>query len=230
MNKKLYTAVGHTQVNTEWNGDRYPVVIINGKEYILDFQEMILWCVCNWQLLSVDEAKQLYKKKETEFGITVTKTFEDCLKRLVQRGLLAEGIGNTSEAALYDLLSELYIIPVSENIFLRVFSFIRLTIFNRIPFSVARQLLGTDARSEDEKKVMRLAKRALLSTAEIIKCVEGNHLDFHTEEQLLDALYHDDITTCDTIAETSRLMKCCRPILSSVANLLLRKQIILERL
>ncbi len=230
MNRKLYTAVGHTKVNTEWNGKRHPTVIVNGKEYILDFQEMIIWCVCNWRISSVEEVKQLYETKEREIGITTTKTFEYCLQRLVQRGLLAEGVGDTNADALYDLLSELYIVPVSESIFLRIFSFVRLTVFNRISYSVTKQILKTDKRTDDEKKVMRLAKRALLSTAEIIKCVEGNHLDFHTEEQLLDTLYHDDITTCDNIAETSRLIQSCRPVLSSVANLLLRKQIILERL
>ena len=51
-----------------------------------------------------------------------------------------------------------------------------------------------------------------------------------TEEQLLDTLYHDDITTSDNLAALTRNLPMCRPVLSSVANLYLRKQIIFERL
>jgi hypothetical protein len=77
---------------------------------------------------------------------------------------------------------------------------------------------------------MKLARQALLSTAEIIKCVELNRYSFRTEEQLLDTLYHDDITTSDNLAALTRNLPMCRPVLSSVANLYLRKQIIFERL
>lgn len=163
-------------------------------------------------------------------GYVSTKSYEICLCRLVQRGLVAEGIGDTQADALYDLLSELYIVPISENILLRTISFIRLTLFNGVPFSVAKKIFGRDKRSDDEKKVMYLAKQALLSTAEIIKCVESDSFHFDSEEQLLDTLYHDGLTTCDNISETTRSFSNCRPVLTSVANLLLRRQIILERL
>lgn len=230
MKNKLYTAVGRTQVKGNLNGQRCPVVILNNKEYILDLQEMMLWAVLNWRILTVNEAKELYEAKEKEVGYLSRRDFEECLYRLVQRGLIAEGIGETDADALYDLLSELYIIPISENILLRAISFVRLTFFSKVKYSVTKQVFGKDKRTDDEKKVMRLAKQALLSTAEIIKCVECNTLDFGSEEQLMDTLYHDDITTSDNIAETTRNLSNCRPILISVANLYLRRQIILERL
>lgn len=230
MNNKFYTAVGRTQIRNSINGKRYPTVIVNDKEYILDLQEMILWSVLNWHILSTNEIKMFYEAKEKETGYVSTKSYEICLCRLVQRGLVAEGIGDTQADALYDLLSELYIVPISENILLRTISFIRLTLFNGVPFSVAKKIFGRDKRSDDEKKVMHLAKQAVLSTAEIIKCVESDSLHFDSEEQLLDTLYHDELTTCDNIAETTRSFSNCRPVLTSIANLLLRRQIILERL
>lgn len=230
MNNKIYTAVGRTQIKNSVNGKRYPTVIVNDKEYILDLQEMLLWSVLNWRILSEDEIQTLYLEKEKETGYISSKSFESCLRRLVQRGLVAKGIGDTQADALYDLLSELYIVPISENILLRTISFIRLTLFNGVPFSVAKKIFGRDKRSDDEKKVMYLAKQALLSTAEIIKCVESDSLYFDSEEQLLDTLYHDELTTCDNIAETTRNFSNCRLVLTSVANLLLRRQILLERL
>ena len=230
MNNKLYTAVGRTQVKGNIKGQRYPMVILNNREYILDLQEMMLWTVLNWRILTETEAKKFYEAKGKELGCCSAMSFEGYLHRLVQRGLIAEGIGETNADALYDLLSELYIIPISENIMLRAISFVQLTVFNGVPYSVTKQVFGRDKRTDDEKKVMHLAKQALLSTAEMIKCVECNALDFGSEEQLMDTLYHDDFTTCDNIAEETRNLNSCRPVLTSVANLLLRRQIVLERL
>ena len=228
--EKLYTAVGRMQMNGTIGGKRCPMVVINRKEHILDLQEMVLWTILNWRILTKDEILTLYTEKEHEVGFLAQRRTEDCLHRLVQRGLVADGCGETAADALYDLLSSLYIIPISENIFLRLLSFVKLTIFNGIPFAVTRNVLCSDKRTDDEKKVMLLAKQALMSTAEIIKCVSLSRFQFGREEHLLDTLYHDDITTSENLPQYSRTLAACRPVLTSVANLYLRKQIIFERL
>ena len=227
---KLYTAVGRIQVNGTIGSKRCPMVIINGKEYILDLQEMMLWSVLNWRILTEEELQSLYAEKEHEVGYLAQRKTEDCMRRLVQRGLVAEGCGVTPADALYDLLAGLYIIPISENIFLRLISFVKLTVFNGVPYTVTKKILRTDKRTDSEKNVIQLAKQALMSTAEIIKCVSLNQIRFDSEECLLDTLYHDDITTSDNLPEYSRALTACRPVLTSVANLYLRKQIIFERL
>ena len=150
------------------------------------------------------------------------------MRRLIQRGLVAEGTGDTGADALYDLLSELYVIPISESIFLRTFSFIRLTVFAGVPFSVTKKIFRRDRRSDGEKKVMRLANQAVLSTAEIIKCIDHGTLRFTSDEELLDILYHDEYTTSENIAYAVRFLPQCRPVITSVANLYLRKQVIFE--
>ena len=50
-----------------------------------------------------------------------------------------------------------------------------------------------------------------------------------TEEDLLDTLYYDDYTTSENIAYAVRSLPQCRPVITSIANLYLRKQIIFER-
>lgn len=227
-NTKLYTAVGKFKMKGSINGMRCPLVTIGGREYILDMQEMILWTVLNWRILSMEETAALYEKKTQETGFLSHRPMEECMRRLIQRGLVAEGTGDTGADALYDLLSELYVIPISESIFLRAFSFIRLTVFGGIPFSVTKKIFCRDRRSDGEKKVMRLANQAVLSTAEIIKCIDQNALRFATDEELLDILYHDDYTTSENIAYAVRFLPQCRPVIASVANLYLRKQIIFE--
>ncbi len=227
---KLYTAAGRLQMNGNLGNQKYPMVILGSREYILDIQEMMLWTILNWRILDIQEVALLYDAKAQEVGYATHRNIHNCLHRLLQRGLVSEGCGETGADALYDLLSELYIIPISENIFLRALSFFKLTFLNGVPFRVTRKVLGTDKRSDDERKVMQLAGQALMSTAEIIQCVEQSSLSFENDDQLMEALYHDDITTCDNIAMLARQLSACRPILTSVANLYLRKQIIFERL
>lgn len=229
MNNNLYTAVGKFHIKGSVGDMRCPLVTLGGREFILDMQEMTLWTILNWRILTEEEIYLLYEKKVQETGFLSSRSAEECVRRLVQRGLIAKGIGNTGADALYDLLSELYVIPISENLFLRVLSFIRLTFFSRIPYSVTKRIFSKDKRSDSEKKVMRLANQAVLSTAEIIKCIDQNVLTFATDEDLLDVLYHDDYTTSDNIAYSVRFLPQCRPVITSVANLYLRKQIIFER-
>ena len=229
MNNNLYTAVGKFHIKGSVGGMRCPLVTLGGREFILDMQEMTLWTILNWRILTEEEIYLLYEKKVQETGFLSSRSAEECVRRLVQRGLIAKGIGDTGADALYDLLSELYVIPISENIFLRVISFIRLTFFSRIPYSVTKRIFSKDKRSDSEKKVMRLANQAVLSTAEIIKCIDQNVLTFATDEDLLDVLYHDDYTTSDNIAYSVRFLPQCRPVITSVANLYLRKQSIFER-
>lgn len=229
MNNNLYTAVGKFHIKGSVGGMRCPLVTLGGREFILDMQEMALWTILNWRILTEEEIYLLYEKKVQETGFLSSRSAEECVRRLVQRGLIAKGIGDTGADALYDLLSELYVIPISENLFLRVISFIRLTFFSRIPYSVTKRIFSKDKRSDSEKKVMRLANQAVLSTAEIIKCIDQNVLTFATDEDLLDVLYHDDYTTSDNIAYSVRFLPQCRPVITSVANLYLRKQIIFER-
>lgn len=229
MNTNLYTAVGKFHVKGSIGSMRCPQVTIGGREFILDMQEMMLWTVLNWRILTEDEIYLLYEKKVQETGFMSARSAEECVRRLVQRGLIAKGSGDTGADALYDLLSELYVIPISENMILKIISFIRLTLFSRLPYSVTKKIFSKDKRNDSEKKVMRLANRAILSTAEIIKCIDQNMLSFATDEDLLDVLYHDEYTTSDNIAYAVRSLPQCRPVITSIANLYLRKQIIFER-
>ncbi|MCI8472558.1 MAG: hypothetical protein HFE65_05585 [Clostridiales bacterium] len=86
--KKLYTAVGRITFKRQAKGMRCPQVVLGKREYILDMQEMLLWSVLNWRILSIDEIKTLYEAKEKETGTASHRKLEDCLNRLVQRGLI----------------------------------------------------------------------------------------------------------------------------------------------
>ena len=127
----------------------------------------------------------------------------------------------------YEKLSS--IIPTSGPFFLRLASFVKLTLLAHVPVSAARKLFQKDKRTKYETLVMRLAGQALLSTAEIIKCIDKNISRLPNECALLDSLYGDETTTSDNIASMVKISQSSKPVTLAVANLYLRQQIIFER-
>lgn len=225
---RLYTAVGKFKIKHVEKGLRYPYIENCGKEYILDLQEMILWTILNWRILSADEITPFYEHKVEEAELTPQRSMHECMIRLVQRGLIAEGIGNTKADALYDMISELYVIPISESILLKIICFIRLICYRKIPYVDAKKVFRREKRDIEEEKIICLAKQATLSTAEIIKCISQNTIHFANEAELIDLLYHDEYTTSDSIVYTVRNLPQCRPVVMTIVNLYLHKQIIFE--
>ena len=226
---KLYTAVG--KFRCRGRGDyRTPYIMLGKKEYLLDLQEMLLWSTLNWRILSMEEAFQLYNVKVLEVGCSFSRSPEDCLRRLVQRGLVAEGIGESGADALYELLAELYIVPLSTRLTLRLAAFARLILLDRLPFKAAKNVFRRDKRDDKEKKVIHLTDQMLLSTAEVIKCFEKGVDYICVEEKLLDALYGDEYTTSDNLVHSVRFSPACNSTIISIANLYLRQQIIFDRI
>lgn len=230
MNKHiLYTAIGHFRRKNTADGS-YPVIIIDQQEYMVDIQEMILWTCLSWRFLTLEQLRRHYEQKVQGLDTAPSRPFEECVARLVTRGLAASGAGDTALDALYDLLGGLYVVPVSSSVLLRVWAFLKLTIHDRIPVSKAGRLFQTDRPSPEERRVLNLSRQALLSTAELIKCVETKTYDVSTSDKLLSALYDDTETTSRNISFLMRDKPSTVPVLTAISNLYLRQQIIFQRL
>ena len=224
----LYTAVGHfKKVSTE--DGAYPVVLVGQREYGMDPQEMAVWTTLNWRLLDERGVEKHYEPLARELMLTEYRTLENCLGRLVTRGLVAAGHGGTDFEALYDLLAGLYVVPISESLPLRTATFLKLYLLDGVPFSRAKEIFRRVRLSDGEARVMALAKQGLLSTAELIKCVELGITDVSGDDKIMDALYSDTDTTSDNIGDLMRAAANRGTVTMSVANLCLRKQIIFER-
>ena len=157
------------------------------------------------------------------------RTLENCLGRLVTRGLVAVGYGDTDQEALYNLLRDLYVVPISESLPLRTVTFLKMILLDGVPFRKAWGLFRRVQLEDSEVKVMSLAKQTLLSTAELIKCVDMGVTDISTDEKLMNALYCDTETTSDNIGEMMRVSQNRESVILAVANLCLHKQIIFVR-
>lgn len=224
----FYAAVGHFRRKTDRNGQSYPVILVNQQEYLVDIQEMSVWTILSWRLFNRQQAEDEYNWFTGAWLTSPTRTFEACLKRLEVRGLVASGTGSTDVEALYDLLSGLYVVPLSESLPLRLATFLKL-ILKGTPLSAAKELFERDKPTPLEAKVMALSRQATLSTAELVKCAEVGVEDVSSGEKIMEALYNDDCTTSDNIGWEMLRSDQRNPVTVAVANLYLRKQIILER-
>ena len=122
--KMLYTANGrYIRCCTE-EGTR-PVIIVCEKEYEVDVQEFMHWSILNWRILREEEISSFYEKMASSSNVTIHRSWQDCVQRLLVRGLLVVGTGDTEYDALYDLLSCRFIIPIGAAWPLRVLSFLQ---------------------------------------------------------------------------------------------------------
>ena len=109
--KMLYTANGrYIRCCTE-EGTR-PVIIVCEKEYEVDVQEFMHWSILNWRILREEEISSFYEKMASSSNVTIHRSWQDCVQRLLVRGLLVVGTGDTEYDALYDLLSCRFIIQI----------------------------------------------------------------------------------------------------------------------
>lgn len=224
-----YTAVGHFRRKTSNRRQSYPVILIRDREYGVDIQEMALWTALNWRLLTLLQVKAEYDQLDRECVIPARRTMEDCLGRLVTRGLVASGSGDTDFEALYNLLGGLYVAPLSESLPLRLAAFLKLTVFKGVSVAKAWELFRRDRPDTRESQIMALSRQALLSTAELVKCAEVGVRDISTDEKLMNALYNDDDTTSDNISDMMLTAESRQWVTMAIANLYLRKQIIFQR-
>lgn len=227
--KNLFTAVGRLTRTKDHRGIECPMIILGGKEYMLDLQELLLWTCLNWRIVKKDEIAVLYDKLSNGSGYEPSRTLDACVNRMITRGLIVSGTGETEYDALYDLLSAMYIIPICGKPLLQFLTVARLVLLNQVKFSIARRILRWDQKSADEKRVMDLARQALLSTAEIIRCIEMDVTNLPNSDTIMEAIYNDRETTSDNIGDLVKTAPCTREVLVAVANLYLRKQLIFDR-
>lgn len=228
--KKLYTAVGRLERQTNRQGQSCPVIMLGGQSYMMDVQEMVVWTALNWRIVKWDDIALQCDKLAASFESAISRPWDACINRLLTRGLLVSGCGETEYDALYDLLGSLGIIPASGSVWVRALSFLKLVLSRRVTVNQALKLFRKDRRTDYESRMMRLAHQALLSTAEIIKCVEQDISTLPSEQTLMEKVYGDPDTTCYNIAYQMKNSRSSQAVTLAVANLYLRQQIIFERI
>lgn len=224
----FYTAIGNFGTEQTRDG-RHVVITNNGESKLLDISEMVIWATLSYRLLEFEGLEKLYQTRIAALGVEGAPPCGAYIDRLLQRGLIAEGHGERGHDALYDLLSELYIVPVPIGLFERIAAFFRQTFAGRMPLGLACRLLRKPKMSSSEREIMGMCAKVRLSVAEVICCVENGHHNLASDEDVMDALYSDEYTTSDNISSEARVLRCETPCLVNIANLYLRQCIVLEK-
>ena len=223
----LYTANGNL-IRRRTKDGVVPVIRVCRDEYEVDQQELLIWALLNWRIVSFAQIGPLYEKANRQNPLRTSRSWQDCTHRLLTRGLLISGMGNTEYDALYDLLARRFVRPVSGGTLSKVLAFLRVTLFDGISLRTALTLFRIDRRSASERKVMRLANQVPLSCAEIIQCLNLDVRTIPSEDAVMDALYTEPDLTCDNFPQKVYGSQHSREVIEAVAGLYLRKQILLD--
>ena len=226
---KYYTAVGKFIHPSEGQGHLNPSVIVGNNECLLDPQELIIWACLSWRFLKLEEIGKYYEKETSVFGYTNDRSWQDCLNRLMVRGLVVSGSGEADYDALYDLLNPLYIIPLTGNVTARFLTYIKLTMIHHTPKADAKALLQRDKKTKKEQLIIKLTRQALLTVGELVRCVDKGIRNLDGDDSVMDAIYDDTELTSDNIGATVKYALCCQDVILTVANLYLRQQLIFDR-
>lgn len=226
---QLYAAVGRYHIEVQSNGKKIPIVTVGIKECALTIEEMVLWSSLIWNILTKEELEESYKRKAEKSGVD-PNTFENTLQRMEGRNLVASAKAIKGDEALYQLLANLYVIPITSSVSTKLKAFLHLIFCEKVSFSAAKLVFQKESYDQMQQKVIHLSKQTLLSSAEILKCIETGVTDVSTSEKVLDALYDDDFSTCDNLGLFMRFYDHYREILEAVATLYLSRNIVFDKL
>lgn len=218
----FYTAVGEYKILKDAKGNRYPVIMSEGKEHYLGKEEMLLWVSLMWHILTYNEAKKAFYQKEHDVCLLGDGLFEDYLDRLEQRGLVVSGCDYTALDALYKLVASLHLIPQNTGYLHRLGTFFSLTFKHGMPFNISKKLLVSQKLSQTQKRVIALSKKEDLSVAEVICRLEN-------KEDCQDDLVCSPGNTMEKVIISGQFSPVRDYLIKEITNLYLRKQLVLSR-
>lgn len=220
----LYTAVGRYKLTRKG----LPLVTAGGRECALTPHELILWSSLAFRILTYDELKTAFYKKEQELHILGELDFDHYLNRLIMRRLIASGRDCTGADALYDLLGRLHLQSSHISIPAKVLTFIKLCLSHGISARQAASIFHSEKLEPMEKQLVSLLNNQILSTAELLQCAQKDIQRLKNKKELMECLYQDDNTDCDSLIIDSRFSEISLPVLTAIANLYFKQQVILD--
>ena len=217
----LYTAIG----NYKLNAHGLPTIFTGDNEYALNTHELILWTILAFRILTYQELKKEFYAKERDLHILGELDFDHYLNRLKVRQLIVSGQDCTGIDALYDLIGHLHVQAIPGNLFLRTITFLKLWLISRISFAKASLVLHTEKPEPLEKQILSLVRHQTLSTAELILCIQNGTTRLHNSQELIELLYSDELTDCESILSDCRINDSRYLVLTAIVNLYFKQRI-----
>lgn len=220
----FYAAVGSYRIKTE-DGHKVPYILKLGKLHPISIPEFVIWSTLLWEVMTYDELEKFYQQQIGELK-GKAPAFNEMLNMLVRRKLIVRGIGYTGRDALYNMLSDAFVIPFRISGGRKMLNVLRLWCGGKISLLDAHKIMKARISTDAEDRVIALVEQTPLSTSEIIRCFERNITDVSTTEKVIAGVYPD--STQDTIANEEFMSAQSGQVLEAISNLYLNREVILE--
>ncbi|MFV0519666.1 MAG: hypothetical protein ACK5LY_05265 [Lachnospirales bacterium] len=192
---KFYTAIGQLHLVRDENGDKQPIIKWDNKVFELNKNELIIWTSLMWHISDYDELFEVFKSKVSskclEVDINFLKMdFNRTLNRLINRNIVVMSEDKVDIISVYNLISDLIIIPSTANWFLSAVTFLKFILVDNIPFSKAKYIFARGNISKNEKSILSTIRKNKFKTSEILSIINiknnKENLSYDNEERIAD--------------------------------------------
>ena len=168
-----------------------PFVVAGGKEKAISQTEFILWTSLHWNILDKEALEVEFDKRMKKYHINIDVSFVQTLNRLKNRGLVASNSDYLAVDALYNLVKELYVVPLGTvNVFKKAMMF-GVMLINGVPFDKCREAMDGFNLNCLEKQIVVFSKRIKVSGAELIRISDKDLWDIKSEEDIVPLAYEE---------------------------------------
>lgn len=213
MMTTFYTTAGTLRVQRDHCGNLRPLILHEGREHMLSFEELSLWALSVFKIAEMDSARKPFYDFLYDRRHVPEADFESTRDRLLRRGLLVCGSGDESPDALFALLSPLYVYAPQTTHCRFIRQLIYLALRGALSLSQVMTVARTAFRqkSKTERELLRLVRRpGRLTVAELICRYSGMPYE---ESNLLDQAYQ---------------APCCLELLATLCRMYENKIILLS--
>lgn len=205
-----------------------PLVVIDGKEKEMSKSEFILWTSLHWNVLNKESLKAEFARRMRKYNLNADVSFDQTLNRLNTRGLVAGKSDYLAVDALYNLVKDLYVVPLGTvNAFKRAVMFSYMFFIQGIPLDKCRDAMADFNLNYLEKQIVTFSKRIKVSSAELI-CINDKDLwDIKSEDDIVPLAYEEN-EDLNSLGNFTRFSKDKTKVLEAIVNLYLKKQIVFE--
>ena len=205
-----------------------PLVVLDGEEKALSQVEFILWTSLHWNILNKGSLEEEFDKRMRKYNLNLDVSFEQMLNRLKNRGLIAGKSDYLAVDALYNLVKDLYVVPLGTvNKFKKAMMFLYMFFIQGNSLDKCKEAICDIELKDIEKQIVKLSKKIKVSGAELIRISDKDLWEIKSEEDIVPLAYdvHEDM---DSIGNFTRFSNDKNKVLEAIVNLYLKKQIVFE--
>lgn len=204
-----------------------PLIVVDGEEKALSKSEFILWTSLNWKILNKESLEKEFDRRMKKYGLCGDVSFEQTLNRLKTRGLVASKSDYLAVDALYNLVKDLYVVPLGAVSAFKKAMIFGFMLIDGIPLDKCREAMADFDLKGIEKQIVCFSKRLRVSASELIRISDKDLWDIKSEDEIVPLAY-DENEDMDSLGNFTRFSEGKTKVLEAIVNLYLKKQIIFE--